>query len=534
MSDTSLAIKCQNGVFVGVDEGTHVTWKGVPFAKPPIGELRFKAPVKPDDSDETIICNSYARRPLQPLQPLEAVSEDCLYLNIYTKNNGKQDKPVMVWIHGGAYLLGGTSEYPMDSLAKAYGDDMVFVNIEYRLGVMGFGGFDEVEGGEAFKGASNNGLRDQIRALEWVQENIAGFGGDAGNVTIFGESAGGGSVSLLPIALKYQNRENNLFHRVIAQSGNPNFAFTPGGDKAQVKILLEQTASKNMADLMALSTADIQNVLIQVMKYNPAPVFDGIVLPNSYAEALELCKSEEILGLDWMLGSNADECRYLIMYCFNRETGECNVNNYDGYLQFKLDKARKVLSDEENKRIEEYMSRISVDKDPSAGSEKGWKNTAVFNAFSFFLPTYDVADLRAECGVKTYLYYFKPESACPAVGAAHGVEVISAFNEPAPNTNLDAKVDDNITLSKNMSSLWVNFAKTGTPVCDKIDWSAHPYVKGNPEVLIIEKDGSMRMDKDIHEMEKEYFYPIHRRNPEEFPRCYWTVEPEMLQMFLHP
>ena len=529
----NLSIKCQNGVFVGVDEGTHVTWKGIPFAKPPVGERRFKAPEKPDDSDETFVCDTYAHKPLQPLAALDDVSEDCLYLNIYTKDNGKNNKSVMVWIHGGAYLVGSTSEYPMDSLAKEYGDDVVFVNIEYRLGVMGFGGLNNVEGSEDYKGSSNNGLRDQIRALEWIHDNIKGFGGDVNNVTIFGESAGGGSVSLLPIALKHQNRKNDLFHRVIAQSGNPNFAYTPGADKEQVRILMEQTGAKNMKDLIALSTADIQNALIQVMRYNPAPVFDGITLPNSYKEALELSKSEEILELDWMLGSNADECRYLLLYCFNKETGKCNTENYDGYLKYKLDKARKTMSAEDSKLIDEYLNKITIDKDKDSGSVEGWKNTAVFNAFSFYIPTYDVADLRAECGVKTYMYFFKPESACSAVGAAHGVEVFSAFNEPAPKSILDATLDDNVTFSKNMSSLWVNFAKNGIPTCDAMDWSKHPYVKGSPEVLIFEKDGSMRIDKNIHELEKEYILPLHRKDPEEVSRCYWTIEPEMFAMFLH-
>ena len=529
-----LAVKCQNGIFKGVDEETHVTWKGIPFAKPPVGELRFKAPVKPDDSNEIFVCDTYAKKPLQPLASMDEVSEDCLYLNIYTKNNGKQNKPVMVWIHGGAYLLGGTSEYPMDSLAKEYGDDMVFVNIEYRLGVMGFGGFDDVEGGEAYKGASNNGLLDQIRALEWIHENIKGFGGDAGNVTIFGESAGGGSVSLLPIVLKYQNRENNLFRRVIAESGNPNLAYTPGSDKAMVGILMEETGSKTMDDLIATDTEDIQNALLQVMRYNPAPAYDGIVLPGSYAEALELLKSDEILHLDWMLGSNEDECRFIAHYCYDHEAKECNTENLDGYLEFKLNQARQTMSAEDNQRLDEYISKLNIDKAAESGSVEGWKNTGVFNAFSFFLPTYDIADLRAEKGVKTYLYFFKPESASSAMGAAHGVEVFSVFNEPKPKTVLDATVEDNITLSRNMSAMWVNFAKNGVPVCDAFDWSQHPYTKESPELLIIEKDGSMKADKNIHELEKEYLYPLFRKDPEEIARCYWTVEPEMFVMYLHP
>ena len=187
--DETLAVKCRNGIFVGAEKNGAVSYIGMPYAKPPVGTLRWKAPEQPTPSDEIFIADKPSVMPLQILgggKKFDAskVGEDCLKLNIWLNpNNTDKKKAVMVYFHGGAYMRGNINSALLN--------------------------------GENFPDSTCLGLLDQIQALRWINENISGFGGDPDNVTIFGHSAGGSSVSFLmsmPEARKY-------FNRCIAQSG---------------------------------------------------------------------------------------------------------------------------------------------------------------------------------------------------------------------------------------------------------------------------------------------------------------------------
>ncbi|MBS1107986.1 MAG: para-nitrobenzyl esterase, partial [Deltaproteobacteria bacterium] len=177
-------------------------FRGIPFAKPPVGERRFRAPEKPEPwaglRDATRFGPSAHQPPLMlaalPGFDIGEQSEDCLYLNVYAPAGASpaQRKPVMVWIHGGAFVIGSGAQSIYDGRKLARRGDVVVVTINYRLGALGF-----LDLGQPELAAPNAGLLDQIAALEWVRDHIEAFGGDAGNVTIFGESAGGMSVGTL-------------------------------------------------------------------------------------------------------------------------------------------------------------------------------------------------------------------------------------------------------------------------------------------------------------------------------------------------
>ena len=225
--DKTHAVKCINGTFVGTEENGVTSWLGIPYAKPPVGERRFKAPEYVDARDGVFEAKYYGKGAYGStgypdcIQKLE--SEDCLYLNIWVNTDDKTEKkPVMVWIHGGAYVVGSGSQagYSGANLVQRQ-SDIIMVNLNYRLNMYGFMNFSSVPGGENFKTAPCNGLLDQAMALRWVHENIAAFGGDPNNVTIFGQSAGGGSVSILPV----MKEANQYFQKVIAQSGSTTLAF---------------------------------------------------------------------------------------------------------------------------------------------------------------------------------------------------------------------------------------------------------------------------------------------------------------------
>lgn len=189
--DKSLAVKCVNGTFVGRRNAGVIAYKGIPFTgKPPVGSLRWKAPADcvPDDGVYEAYYNAKSAR--QKVSDTERASlyyqsEDCLYLNIWKADDSTTKKPVMVWIHGGAFELGGTVE-PVSELHNFVKEnpEVIAVSITYRLGVFGFFHLSHLSDGKDYPDAQNLGLMDQIAALKWIHENIANFGGDPDNVTI--------------------------------------------------------------------------------------------------------------------------------------------------------------------------------------------------------------------------------------------------------------------------------------------------------------------------------------------------------------
>jgi len=217
------------GTLQGAQERGITVFRGVPFARPPVGPLRFRAPERPAPWPGVRDATRYA--PAAPQQAsilgpvlnlgLDATSEDCLYLNVWTPGPDAGRRPVLVWIHGGAFILGAGSQTLYDGSALARRGDVVVVTINYRLGGLGFLRLRELCG-ERLPATGNEGLLDQIAALEWVRDEIAAFGGDPGNVTIFGESAGAISCA----ALLGAPRARGLFHRAILQSGSANYVST--------------------------------------------------------------------------------------------------------------------------------------------------------------------------------------------------------------------------------------------------------------------------------------------------------------------
>ena len=189
-----MKVELPQGGYQGLAGDGVVEFRGVPFALPPVGELRFKAPRALPDSDESSNADRYPLPSLQvknPLMGVEESGEDCLYLNIWVPD-GEGPFPVMVWFHGGGYLAGSVSQVLYNGAELARSQNVVVVNAAYRLGAMGFADFSAVA--PELDADTNLGMRDQLAALQWVQENIGAFAGDCGHVTLVGESAGGLSV----------------------------------------------------------------------------------------------------------------------------------------------------------------------------------------------------------------------------------------------------------------------------------------------------------------------------------------------------
>ena len=208
-------VNVEQGTLEGAIEANLMVFKGVPFAKPPVGELRWKAPQPPTNWQGVREAKEYAPAPIQAGNPVSGISEDSLYLNIWTPAKSADEQlPVFVWIYGGGFSFGSSSDPIFDGTQLA-NKGVIVVSIAYRVGQLGFLAHPELNK-ESKAGVSGNyGLLDQIAALKWLKNNISAFGGDANNLTIAGESAGGISVSMLaasPLA-------EGLINKVISQSG---------------------------------------------------------------------------------------------------------------------------------------------------------------------------------------------------------------------------------------------------------------------------------------------------------------------------
>nr|HRC89949.1 carboxylesterase family protein [Bacteroidales bacterium] len=208
-------VKVENGIIQGIVADDLIIFKGVPFAEPPVGDLRWKAPQLVKNWEGIKQATQFAPAPMQVGNPVPGKSEDCLYLNIWTPAKSTKEKlPVMVWIYGGGFSFGSTSD-PVHNGEHLARKGVVVVSIAYRVGQLGFLAHPELSAENPNRVSGNYGLLDQIAGLQWVQRNISAFGGDPANVTIFGESAGAISVSMLcasPLA-------KGLFRRAISQSG---------------------------------------------------------------------------------------------------------------------------------------------------------------------------------------------------------------------------------------------------------------------------------------------------------------------------
>ena len=483
--DKAHAVKCVNGTFVGTEEHGVASWLGIPFAKPPVGERRFKAPEYVDASDKVFEAKYYGKGSFGStgypdcVQKIE--SEDCLYLNIWVNEDDKTEKkPVMVWIHGGAYVVGSGSQasYSGANLVQKQ-SDIIMLTINYRLNMYGFMDFSSVPGGENFGTAPCNGLLDQAMALRWVHENIAAFGGDPDNVTIFGQSAGGGSVSILPV----MKEANRYFQKVIAQSGSTGLAFPVDCAAAQgkTKALLEYTGCKTMDDIMALSEEKLHEAYVNAVgNFTSCPYYGTEVLPEA---PIELYKKGCAKHITIMAGSTADEARL-----FMGEGPSLTLEEQKIFAQRAVGDAAACLKEEDKKYYEEFW-RVCRTQEP------GLIETEFINELMFRVPMLQQLDAQSAFN-KTYCYYWSYPGSNAEVGAAHSVELLFVFDLRCVGTS-SAFNGTNIPeeIFTTVQQMWTNFARCGDPSTDRVEWKA--YSADDQNVMNIAGPGDWRNEKGL-------------------------------------
>jgi para-nitrobenzyl esterase len=439
----------ESGAISGVLANGLRVYKGIPFAAPPVGDLRWRPPVHAAPWTGTRKADAFAPACMQvgvsmPGETTPAVSEDCLYLNIWTPAQAKtapEHLPVIVWIYGGGYINGSASMplYWGDRLAQK---GVVVVTISYRLGPLGFLALPDLTRESPHHSSGNYGLMDQIAALEWIQRNIAAFGGDPQCVTIAGQSSGSISVSILMVS----PLAKGLFQRAIGESGG---LFEPL--QLAPKYVLanaEHDGEKYAVSLGAASLQQLRQLPASQLTGNASgivhPVIDPYVLPLSPYEAFTSGQQNDVALL---IGSNADEARALVDV--SRDTAatfDSDLEHSVGQLPPALVAAYPHATDEEARQ-----AQLGLERD----LRFGWDMWAW-------------ARLQAGTGKSPVFYYsFRQQPPFPASsvyagwGASHFAELWYVFNHLDQShwnwTAADRKLADE------MSSYWVNFARSGDP-----------------------------------------------------------------------
>ena len=446
----------ESGAIAGVRESGLNVYKGVPFAAPPVGDLRWRPPAHAAPWTGTRKTDAFAPACMQtgvsmPGETPPAVSEDCLYLNIWTPAKSVNEHlPAIVWIYGGGYINGSASMplYWGDRLAHK---GVIVVTIAYRLGPLGFLAHPELTRESPHHSSGNYGLMDQIAALEWIQRNIAGFGGDPKNVTVAGQSSGAISVSILmasPLA-------KGLFERAIGESGG---LFEPL--QLAPKYLLanaEREGEKYAVSVGATSLQQLRRLPANQFSGNAGgivhPVIEPYVLPASPYETFASGQQNDV---PLLIGSNADEARALVdVTHVTAPTFDSDLEHSYGALPPPLVAAYPHATDEDARQ-----ARLGLERD----LRFGWDMWAW-------------ARLQAGTGKNPVYYYsFRQKPPFPAGsvyegwGASHFAELWYVFDhldqEPWKWTAADRKVAEEI------SSYWVNFARSGNPNGPLTPWPA--------------------------------------------------------------
>jgi para-nitrobenzyl esterase len=451
-----LTIQTESGMVEGYSGANGIgVFKGIPFAAAPVGQLRWKAPQPVVPWQGVKKCTAFGPSPMQgePLPfsmwtaefliPKEPISEDCLYLNVWTgARSAKEKKPVLVWIYGGGFSSGGAACPIYDGEALA-AKGIVVVSINYRVGIFGFFAHPDLTREAGSSG--NYGLMDQIAALQWVKMNIASFGGDPGNVTIAGQSAGSFSVNCLvasPLA-------KGLFNKAIAQSGAD---FVSGRISTDLKVA-EQNGKKLAGSIGARSISDLREISAQELLkkgiWNSVPIIDGKLLPAEIGDIFKNGKENEVVLLT---GWNQDEG----MLFGPAQSAE----NY-----------RKQMVVQFGSNADKILEYYPANDDAGAAQSQLYLSRDQF----FGANQYVWATIHSSRNREVYMYRFTRK--VPATGeyikygAFHTGEVPYAYNNlkfvDRPWEPQDHELADL------MSDYWVNFIRSGDPNGKGLpDWPA--------------------------------------------------------------
>jgi para-nitrobenzyl esterase len=471
-------VKVEGGIISGTtnEKGTIHIFKGIPYAAAPVGELRWKKPQPVKAWVGIKKCVNFGASPMQDkpapfgpwseeyLIPKEPISEDCLYLNVWSgASNNKEKRPVLVWIYGGGFSSGGSAVpiYDGEAMAKK---GIVFVSINYRVGIFGFFAHPELTKESGNNASGNYGLMDQVAALNWVQKNINAFGGDPNNVTIAGQSAGSMSVNCLVASPLCKG----LFKKAIAESG-ASFVSSPAIG-IHTLAQAEENGNKLAQSLHANSIKELRDIpaadlLKKQQTIFRGPIVDGYVLPHSIAEIFAAGEQNDIA----------------LMTGWNENDGV--VFGPPATASMFKDNARKMYGDASNTFLQLYPANDDAEAANSAAK--------LSRDLIFGIQNYTWANKQADKSkYKVYVYRFErklpAEGDYKRFGAFHTGEVAYAYGNLSFVHRCPWEAVDH-ELEKTMLSYWANFISTGNPNGKNLpEWKSYN-TKEYPIMVLDEK-----------------------------------------------
>ena len=455
-------------------------FKGIPYTAPPVGELRFSPPTPKEQWSEVLDATEYGPTAPQPPSVLLAMfggkrkqsEADCLTVNVWRPEADQDNLPVMVWIHGGAFVTGSGAD--LDGARLALRGNVVIVSVNYRLGVLGF---FYIPGKTA-----NVGLLDKVAALKWVKDNIKAFGGDPNNVTIFGESAGSVSVC----TLMAMPSAKDLFQRVIAQSGACHPMFYSNSSRKKASDQVQSKLNIKEGDIDALRKVPVDE-LIKADPTNKAiqsgstfasdaptigPVIDEKTLPEHPLNAIRKGYAKDI---ELLIGTNQDEIK--LWTALNP-----NAPKVDESKMLKsMTNLMRALGQDENK-AKQMINIYQQARDGKESTEPQDIVDAYLTDYAFRIPSIRLAEIQRAHQPNTYMYLFtwKLQMTRGIAGAIHALElpfVFGLLSEKAIGI-FPSKSEETEMISTKMMDSWISFARTGNPNHNGIpEWPSYEFGK---------------------------------------------------------
>lgn len=457
-------MELKNGKVIGTynEDETVRIYAGVPYAKPPIGELRFREPMDVEDWVDVMKCVKFAPRAMQvdrpaffnslvdmyamggwhpnyKMQPLQEMSEDCLYLNIFRPNNNETNLPIVMYIHGGSLSSGSSASYDINGERYAK-EGVIMITIGYRLNVFGYLALQDLKDESPNHTTGNYGLLDQIKALQWINDNAAYFGGDKNNITIAGESAGSSSVSAIcssPLA-------KGLFQKAIGESSSLVISEAPHTFRT-----LEQAyeTGKNILNEFNCKTIDdLRNIdsreLVKTKFSNTDMTVDGYALPKTPYQTYLDKENNEVALLN---GYNIKEADAFVIpsFLFTKITSKNIKDILSNYLNEET--ATKLL--------ELYKDEIEVDAKKVL--------CEIISVYWFIYPHHSWTNMAINNNEKVYRYHFTKENGY--YGTYHSGEIIYAYGNISNSIFKFAYNETDKKLENIMVKYFTNFIKTGNP-----------------------------------------------------------------------
>jgi len=473
--NTAAIVATRSGRIEGIFEDGIFSFKGIPYAAPPVGNLRWLPPqplipwngIRPAKEFGAIsFQNELPGGDVIGLEINEPQNEDCLFLNIWTRGLDSKRRPVMIWIHGGAFIIGSGSQTMYQSTKLVERGDVVLVSINYRLGAFGFINLREITGGK-IPATGCEGLLDQIAAIQWVQDNIDSFGGDPDNITVFGESAGAmsiGSLMAMPAA-------RGKFHKAILESGAGN---TVGSLDQGVEITgkfldilgLRGTDPDALRSLSAERILNAQQKLQILLQSKEGvitpfqPIVDGEALPEVPIKTIEKGSAAEIRTL---AGTNLDEFKlFSIMNPALRDLDQATM----------VERLKSLIPSEQIPRIVDVYGKSLKARDVS--SSPADLLTAIQTDIMFRMPALKLVEAQCKNNppVYNYLFTWKSPALGGALGSCHALEmgfVFGSLDDRFSGAGPEAQA-----LSLKMQDAWCAFAFTGNPSCESLGrWESY-------------------------------------------------------------